>query len=150
MIKLKRTTSKNQDFLTLVEQLDVYLTITDGEEHSFYDQFNKLDNINHVVLAYDEGVAVGSGAIKEFDADSVEVKRMYTSPKGRGQGVATLVLKELETWAQEFGYKKTILETGVRQFEAVGFYKKNGYETIPNYGQYKGIENSLCFEKTLI
>lgn len=149
MIELKRTNSDNKDFIKLVEYLDVYLTITDGDEHSFYDQFNKLDNINHVIIAYEKDEPLGCGAIKEFDVQSMEIKRMYTAPVGRGKGVASKILKELEVWSKELGYSRCVLETGIRQFEAVGLYKKQGYTSISNYGQYKGIANSLCFEKLL-
>ena len=47
-------------------------------------------------------------------------------------------------------YEKCRLETGKKQPEAIELYKKNGYNIIPNYGQYEGVENSVCFEKTLI
>lgn len=149
MIKLKRTDSQDPDFIKLVEYLDVYLTITDGDEHSFYDQFNKLDNINHVIVAYEDNEPLGCGAIKEFDPKTMEIKRMYTAPVGRGKGVASTILEGLEHWSKELGYSRCVLETGVRQFEAVGLYKKQGYVSIPNYGQYQGVENSLCFEKKL-
>ena len=78
-----------------------------------------------------------------------EVKRMYTSIEGRGKGMATKVLMELEIWAKQLGYEKCILETGKRQPDAIKLYMKNGYQLIPNYGQYSGIENSVCFEKKL-
>jgi hypothetical protein len=42
-----------------------------------------------------------------------------------------------------------VLETGKRQPDAVALYKKCGYKQIPNYGQYIGMENSVCFEKWL-
>jgi GNAT superfamily N-acetyltransferase len=56
---------------------------------------------------------------------------------------------ELENWAKELGYKKCILESGIRYIEAVKFYQKKGFQRIENYEQYKGKENSICFEKTL-
>ena len=74
---------------------------------------------------------------------------MYTPPESRGKGVASKVLTELETWAAEMSYEKCILETGKKQPEAIGLYKKNGYMLIPNYGQYAEVENSVCFEKLL-
>ena len=79
----------------------------------------------------------------------MEVKRMYVLPESRGTGVASEILSALEDWAAESGYEKCILETGKKQPEAIGLYKKSGYEMIPNYGQYAGIENSICFEKQL-
>jgi putative acetyltransferase len=147
MIKLLRTDSENNDFIELVKQLDADLAIRDGIEHSFYDQFNKIANIKNVVVAYENNKAIACGAIKEFSPDTMEVKRMYTSPESRGKGIASKVLSELETWAAELSYKKTVLETGKKQPEAITLYKKNGYQLIPNYGQYAGVENSVCFEK---
>lgn len=150
MIKLIRTNSDNPDFIELVKLLDADLAKRDGEEHAFYDQFNKITHIKHAVVAYTEGLAVGCGAIKEFETTAMEVKRMYTLPQHRGKGLATIVLTELENWATEMSYTSCVLETGKKQPEAIELYKKNGYRIIPNYGQYKGIENSVCFEKKLI
>ena len=148
-IKTIRTNSKNKDFINLVKELDVYLKITDEDEHDFYNQFNSIDVLKEVVVTYVSENAVGCGAIKKFDNSIVEVKRMFVSLDNRGTGVAQKILQELETCAKELGYKKCILETGVRQVEAVKFYKKCGYKIIPNYGQYQGMENSICFEKKI-
>ncbi|APG65784.1 MULTISPECIES: GNAT family N-acetyltransferase [Tenacibaculum] len=144
-----RTNSKNQDFKSLVKHLDAYLKITDGDEHDFYNQYNNIDVLKQVIVIYDAKKPIGCGAIKKFDDTSVEVKRMFVSEECRGKGVAQKILTELEIWANELGYKKCVLETGKRQIEAVQFYKKSGYKIIPNYGQYKGLENSICFEKTI-
>lgn len=149
MIQLIRTSSANKDFVTLVRSLDIYLAEKDGKDHSFYAQYNKLDSIKHVVVAYENEKPVGCGAIKEYEPGIMEVKRMYTAPEARGKGIATMILAELENWAAELSYKKCILETGKRQIEAVELYKKNSYKIIPNYGQYAGVEYSLCFEKEL-
>lgn len=150
MISLIRTDSTNTDFIFLVKYLNAYLAEKDGEEHSFYDQYNQLDSIKYVVMAFENQVPVGCGAIKEFDHTSMEVKRMYTVPESRGKGIASKILKELEDWTVELGYRKCVLETGKRQAEAVELYKKRGYLITPNYGQYQGMENSLCFEKELL
>lgn len=149
MIKIIRTNSENQDFIQLVRFLDAYLRETDGEEHAFYAQFNKLDQIQCVVIAYQSEKVVGCGAIKPYSPQIMEVKRMYTTPEGRGGGVASMVLTELEKWAVELGSTKCILETGIKQVEAIGLYTKNQYQRIPCYGQYKNVENSVCFEKAL-
>ncbi|CAM4390697.1 GNAT family N-acetyltransferase [Zobellia roscoffensis] len=149
MIRIERTTYQNEHFPALVAKLDNYLSETDGDEHDFYHQYNGIESLNHVVIAYSDEVAVGCGAIKEFDSDTVEVKRMYVSPETRGQGIASLLLKELEKWTSELNFKNCILETGKRQPEAIALYTKNKYKVIPNYGQYKGMENSVCFKKEL-
>ena len=147
MITLSRTNSDNRDFVALVRLLDADLAIRDGEDHVFYSQFNKIDRIRHVVLAYDNDIPVGCGAIKEFDPKTMEIKRMYILPEVRKKGIASSILSELEKWSAELSYQKCILETGKKQPEAIALYEKSGYKRIDNYGQYAGIENSLCFEK---
>jgi GNAT superfamily N-acetyltransferase len=148
-MKKLRTNSENIDFINLVKKLDNYLKITDGDEHEFYNQFNNIDVLQHAVVLYIDDVAVACGAFKKFNESAVEVKRMYVDKEYRNQGNAKIILEELETWAKEIGNKKCILETGKRQVEAVQFYYKCGYKVIPNYGQYKAMENSICFEKEL-
>ncbi len=149
MLKLVRTNSENEDFIYLVKQLDAYLKITDGDEHDFYNQFNSISALNHVVIAYLNKKPIGCGAIKQLSKKNVEVKRMFTNEEVRGKGIATQVLFELEQWAKLLNYDSIVLETGIRQTEAVQFYKKNLYKNIPNYDQYIGLENSLCFQKII-
>lgn len=149
MIALKRTNSTNKDFEQLVQQLDRELAIRDGDNHAFFAQFNHIDTIKYVVLAYEGTKAIGCGAIKTYEGHTMEVKRMYTIERYRGQGIATLVLKELELWAKELGSETCILETGLQQPEAIQLYKKNNYVSIPNYGQYATIKDSRCFKKQL-
>ncbi len=149
MFQLIRTTGQNPDFVHLVKLLDAYLTTVDGDDHAFYDQYNKIDKLQQVVIAYVEGRPVGCGAIKAFAPSIMEVKRMFTLPASRGLGIASKVLTELEAWAAELGAEKCILETGKRQIEAVAFYPRNGYQVTPNFEPYVGVENSVCFEKVI-
>lgn len=149
MIQLIRTDSSNTDFQSLVALLDQELHSRDGADHAYYAQFNKIDHIRHVVVASVNGEAVGCGAFKPFAENTVEVKRMYVSPAFRGQRIAQQVLAELEAWARELNLSQAVLETGKRQQEALQLYQRCGYSVIPNYGQYIGIENSVCLQKTL-
>ena len=149
MITLKRTSSDDTDFQNLVRELDKELAIRNGEEHAYYAQFNKIEAIKYVVVAYQENEPVGCVAIKEFAENSMEVKRMFVPENKRDNGIATKVLKELETWSKELNYEKCVLETGLRNPEAIALYRKHGYMQIPNYGQYIGMDNSICFEKVL-
>ena len=118
-MKILRTNSHNRDFQRLVDQLNAYLAKIDGEEHSFYSQFNNIDVLKRVVVAYDEGKPVACGAMKAFGTDSMEIKRMYTDVDTRGKGLGRRVLSELETWAKELGYQSCVLETGDRQPDAL-------------------------------
>jgi putative acetyltransferase len=149
MITLKRTNSDDADFQKLVRELDKELAIRDGAEHAYYAQFNKIDAIKYVVVAYENDEKVGCGAVKEFDENSMEVKRMFVPEGKRGKGIASFVLQDLEKWAAELSFQKCVLETGYKQPEAIALYRKKGYSQIPNYGQYIGMENSICFEKVI-
>lgn len=149
MLKLFRTNALDPDFINLVDLLDQELAERDGDEHSFYQQFNHIDRFGHVVLVKENNQALACGAIKVLDQEAMEVKRMFVLKESRGKGLAASVLQGLEKWAFELGYRSCKLETGKRQPEAIALYQKNGYHRIPNYGQYDQIENSLCFEKRL-
>lgn len=149
MITILRTNSENPDFIELVKLLDADLAIRDGKDHSFYAQFNTIQSIKYTIVAYEDELPLGCGAIKEYDADTMEIKRMYVLPESRNKGIAGAILSELELWTEELSYKKCILETGKKQPEAIALYIKHGYRAIPNYGQYAGVENSLCYDKAL-
>lgn len=142
-----RTDSSHPDFRELVTLLDQDLRIRDGDEHEFYAAYNKIDAIAHVVVAFRSGKAVGCGAFKRYAEGVAEIKRMFVRPEFRGMGIAGTVLAELETWAGELGYLECILETGKKQPEAIRLYQKSGYTVIPNFGQYQGIDNSVCMRK---
>jgi GNAT superfamily N-acetyltransferase len=147
MTRAIRTDSGNADFIQLVRMLDAELAERDGVEHSFYAQFNKIDLIRHAIIIYENDLPVSCGAIKEIEPGVMEIKRMFTLPEHRGKGLAVKVLEELERWAAELSCAKCVLETGKKQPEAIALYTKCGYKIIPNYGQYAGKENSVCFMK---
>lgn len=149
MLAIIRTTSDNADFVELVRQLDADLAVRDGDEHAFYNQFNHLDKIKHVVVAYSEDRPVGCGAIRSKNKEATEVKRMYVIPEERGKGIASQILTALEDWAIDLSFKKCLLETGKKQPEAIALYKNSNYRIIPNFDPYIGKENSVCFEKII-
>ena len=143
-----RTDYLNPEFQELVSQLNEDLANRDGKDHPLA-QFNEIMHLKHVVVVYIENEAVGCGAIAKIDFSAMEIKRMYVTPAYRGQQIGENILTELENWAKELNYKKCILETGKRQVAAVKFYAKCKYQVIENYGQYQGMQNSICFEKQL-
>lgn len=149
MLTIIRTDSDNADFRKLVVALDQDLAARNGEQQSFFAQFNKIDAIKHVVVAYEQDEPVGCGAFKPYADDAMEVKRMFVPQAYRGKGIASVVLGALEQWCKELGVQKCILETGEKQPEAIRLYHKNGYYRIPNFGQYADVAESLCFEKVL-
>ncbi|PIB38136.1 GNAT family N-acetyltransferase [Maribacter sp. 4G9] len=144
-----RTDSGNGDFQKLVQLLDADLAERDGEDTAFYSQFNGITQLRHCIVYWADGIALGCGAFKRFDEHSAEVKRMYVDPEMRGKGIASKILKALEEWARELGFTYCVLETGLRQPEAISLYKKNGYAVTANYPPYVGVGNSVCFKKKI-
>ena len=145
-----RTDSTNKDFIALVTLLDQDLKHRDGDEHSFYAQYNKIETIRNVIICYVEEKPIGCGAFKVYSPGKAEIKRMFVLPAYRGQGVGLNILQQLELWASELKYSKCVLETGKKQPEAITLYKKAGYSIIKNYGQYKNIENSVCMQRSIL
>lgn len=150
LVEIERTNSENENFRKLVLKLEEHLTCTDEEAHSECKQYNKLESIKHTIVAYIGKEAVGCGAIRQFDQDTVEIKRMFVSEHARKKGIGTKILAELEAWAKELGFRKSILETGNMLPGAVKLYEKNNYTRISNYGQYESMEKSICFSKILV
>jgi putative acetyltransferase len=149
MITFKRTDATDEHFKDLVTLLDAELNVIDGNDHSFYAQYNKIDMIRHALVCFENNVPVACGAFKPFNDNTVEIKRMFVKPQMRGKGIGYSLLGELEKWAAGLNYKHCILETGKRQPDAIKLYENAGYERISNYGQYKDVDNSVCMKKAI-
>lgn len=146
---IHRTNSDSSDFRALVKSLDTTLAEHNGANDDFFAQFNKIDTINNCIVAYIDEVPSACGAFKELSEDTVEIKRMFTNPEFRKRGLGSSIVKELENWAKELGYQKAVLETSKDLKNAISIYEKSGFQRIPNYGQYIGVDSSVCFEKDL-
>jgi putative acetyltransferase len=152
MVTLKRTTCDDPHFQQLVQELNKDLWARYPETQHLYEGYNIITDIDTVVLACNEDMPVGCGCFKPYDGQTVEIKRMYVQPEVRGQGIAYKILHELEQWAAERGYRYSVLETAIRQPEAIHLYEKSGYTIIANYPPYDVDEKkdlSICYRKEL-
>ena len=149
MLKVTRTTSDNNNFRDLINLLDNELNIRYGVTQKINDVYNKIDSINTAVIVYFENNPIGCGCFKPYDNYTVEIKRMFVRSENRNSGIANSILQELERWARENNFSKSILETGIKQPEAIKFYKKMGYSKIDNYGPYIDNPTSICMSKKL-
>lgn len=145
-MQLIRTNSDNPDFKKLSALFDAYLVDIDGEEKDFFAFYNNV-YLDTVLVVYENSEVVGCGAFKKFDEHTAEIKRMFVHPNHRNKGIAKFVLTELELWANDLGFTSFILETSPKLTSAIAMYEKTGYQLIPNYGQYIGVENSICMKK---
>ena len=80
---------------------------------------------------------------------TAEVKRMYVAPAARSRGLARRMLAHLERTAAESGVEAMVLETGLRQPEAIALYESSGYLPVPGFGYYRDAPLSRCFGKLL-
>jgi len=148
-IEVRRTTSENPDFQSLVGELDRSLWAAYPELQSNYWGNNIIEYNPNVVIIYVDNVAVACSCFKKYDDNTIEIKRMFVSPVQRGNKLAQRMLSELETWASELGFDFSVLETLYRQDAAISMYQKAAYVITDNYGPYKGFENSICMKKSI-
>lgn len=148
MITIRRTDSSDADFIALVTHLDEYLRGIFGTEQAVFDRYNKVGN-SQVVVANMDGAPVGCGCLRKYNAEKVELKRMFVPAIHRGKGIAGKVLDELENWAAEMNYKSIILETGAPMQMANKFYVKIGYVVTEKFAPYENSERSVCMIKKI-
>jgi GNAT superfamily N-acetyltransferase len=108
------------------------------------------------LVGYLDGRPVACGGWRAHDADDpefadgdAEIKRMYVAPSARGRGLARALLAELERTAAAAGRRRLVLETGLRQPEAIALYSSSGYAQVARFGAYRDYADSVCFAKPI-
>lgn len=150
IIRAVKTTSENPDFISLIKTFDTFLWERYPELKSDYWGNNLIEFNSNVFIIYLNDKAVACGCFKKYNANTVELKRMFVSPEARGLGLAQRVIKELENEALDQGFEIMILETLYKQIEAINLYQKVGFEIVENYEPYIGLKNSVCMRKSII
>lgn len=138
------------DVIALIADLDAYQDALYPPEsrHALDLGSLKQGNVRFVVARDAEGRAVGCGAVVLGDAYG-EIKRMYVSPRSRGQGVARRLLQALELAALDSGCRLLTLESGPHQPEALGLYAALGFERRGPYGDYADDPLSVFMQKAI-
>lgn len=147
----KRTDGKDKDFIENCRLLDMDLDRRVGKKikRDKYKKFNRIDEIQQAIVVYEGNKAVGGGAIRRYNDEDTELKRVFVHAEYQGQGIGSKLVSLLIEWAEELGYQRMILETGELLAESCAVYKKLGFQVIPNYGPYVDMEESLCMAKEL-
>ncbi len=150
-MNFKRTDGKNEDFVENCRLLDMDLDRRVGRKikREKYKPYNQLDEIQEVIVVYVDDTAIGGGAIRRYDDETAELKRVFVRPEYQGQGIGTKLVSLLLEWAKELGYQRMILETGELLAESCAVYRKLGFQVIPNYGPYVNMPESLCMGRDL-
>ena len=139
------------DFVVLSNEMEVYLdrAIGGAEKREKYKEFNHLNTLDYVIVAYVGDIPAGCAALREYSEKEIEVKRVFVREGYRKNGIASGIMRRLIAYAAENEYDKLLLETGEFLRESVRLYTDFGFYRIFNYGVYAGIEESLCMELNL-
>lgn len=146
-----RTVGTDKDFIENCRLLDMDLDRRVGKKikRDKYKKYNQLDEIKEAIVVYKDDKVIGGGAIRRYDDENIELKRVFVHTEYQGQGIGSRLVSLLIEWAVELGYKRMILETGELLAESCAMYKKLGFKVIPNYGPYVDMPESLCMAKNL-
>ncbi len=120
-----------------------------GANHFRLDPDEVADGQGVFLIASSSGKPVGCGAVRRIEGRTGEIKRMYVSPDARGRGIGRAVLAALEAEARTLGIARLVLETGLRQGEALALYEGAGFSRIPAFGEYVNSPLSVCMAKDL-
>jgi putative acetyltransferase len=137
---------------TLIQALNAELSQRypeQGATHFRLDPNEVAHGHGTFLIASCEEKPVGCGAVRSIEAKTGEIKRMYVIPETRQRGVGRAILAALEREARLLGINRLVLETGVRQAEALALYQSIGFRIIPPFGEYVGSPLSICMEKIL-
>jgi putative acetyltransferase len=149
MIIFIKATFSSPDFHRLIAGLDNEFVVRYPFLQNIFTSFNLMNENARVIMAYENTTPVACGAFRPVSGKTIEIKRMYTLPHYRNQGIGKRVLRELEQWAREEGFSVAILETGINQPEAIAAYEKSGYVRIPKFTPYVDVKESICMKKIL-
>jgi GNAT superfamily N-acetyltransferase len=155
-LRIQRVAITHPDALALIEAVQAeYVARYGGRDESPIDPADFEDPLGQFFVGYLDEVPVATGAwrrssVKALGADvTAEIKRMYVVPAAQRRGLARRMLAHLEATAASGGIQALVLETGMKQPEAIELYLSSGYEPIPGFGYYRDSDLSRCFGRQL-
>lgn len=148
ILSIKIANPDDEKVLQITEELseNLYLRFGSDGKNSFQDWQNENSKFVFVIAEINNEI-VGCGAIRPIDTTTGEVKRMYS--KYSGKKIGQTILAYLEHKAATLDYSDLVLETRVKNENAIQFYQKQGYKVIQNYGKYTDRPEAICLGKSL-
>ncbi|MBF4517493.1 GNAT family N-acetyltransferase [Flavobacterium sp. ANB] len=143
-----KITNPDEKVAAIIDELsaNLYLRFGSDGKNSFTDWQYENSKFVFVIAEIDNEI-VGCGAIRPIDDTIGEVKRMYS--KFPGKKIGQTILAFLEDKAKTIGFTDLVLETRIKNQDAIQFYQKQGYKVIQNYGKYSDRPEAICFGKSL-
>jgi GNAT superfamily N-acetyltransferase len=156
--RIERLPITHPDAALLVEEVQgEYVARYGGRDETPIDPTYFEEPNGAFFVGYLDGRPVATGAwrrrtdvLVEGTSLTAEVKRMYVVPRARGLSLARAMLAHLEDTARESGAEMMVLETGLRQPEAIALYESSGYQPIAGFGYYKDAPLSRCLARSLL
>ena len=152
MLEFKEVRLDHADAQSLIATLNQELDDRypeEGANHFRLDADEVGEGRGVFLIGYREGKPLACGALRKLADGAAEIKRMFVSKEARGLGLGARILQELEAKARKLNIRRLVLETGERQVEAVGLYRKAGFARIERFGDYVDSPLSLCLGKDL-
>lgn len=154
--RVERRPITHPDSMRMVEAVQAeYVERYGGRDESPITPADFEDPRGMFFVGYLDGEPVATGAWRRSEVPLVgaestaEIKRMYVVPAAQRRGLARAMLSHLESTARDIGVDGLVLETGLKQPEAIALYTSSGYVPIPGFGHYCGSELSRCFGRLL-
>ncbi|MEN9704595.1 MAG: hypothetical protein RLZZ393_474 [Pseudomonadota bacterium] len=149
-MRVRFESADQPDVIALIDALDAYqMPLYPPESHHGIDvRALCRPEVRFAVVRDERAVAVACGAVV-LEGLQGELKRMYVDPAFRGRGIGRVLMGFLEQAAVEHGCKRLLLETGVRQPEAIAFYEACGFRHRGPFGDYTTDPHSVFLQKEL-
>ena len=155
-LRIERVAITHPDAQLLVEAVqEEYVSRYGGRDESPVDPRDFEDPLGQFFVGYLDDAPVTTGAWRRSSVEALgtgvtaEIKRMYVVPAAQRRGVARRMLAHLERTAAAAGIEALVLETGLKQPEAIALYTSSGYEPVPGFGYYCGSDLSRTFGRRL-
>jgi len=106
-----------------------------------------FDSGGEFLVGFDNDNLVAMGALRKYDSESIEIKRMRVDPSCQRMGYGKAILEALEQSAISMGYRRVVLDTTIQLHGSQKFYLKNGYQEVER--KKLGDLDLVFFEKNL-
>jgi GNAT superfamily N-acetyltransferase len=147
-VEIRVVAYDHPDAVELIEQVQQEYVVRYGEQDGTpVDPAQFAAPLGLFLIAYLDGAPVACGGWRA-DGVTAELKRMYVAPVARGRGAARAILAELERTAQDAGHHRIVLETGMKQPEAIALYTSSGYQPVPKFGYYRDAPDAVHLGKS--
>lgn len=138
------------DVTRLLEAGDAFsASLYPPESNHMLDVAALLDSAVTFLVARQDGVAIGCGALVRKPGGYAEIKRVFVDEAARGRKVGGRILGAIEAIARAEAIAALKLETGIRQPAAIGLYRSAGFEVVPPFGDYRPDPLSVFMSKAL-